>query len=48
MWYSEVGGTKTRYEANTTLEKLDPKAETVPVVSWVRAYQVSTVAISGR
>jgi hypothetical protein len=48
MWYSEVGGTKTRYSANTILENRSPNTDFTPVSTRTSTYHISTVAIRGR
>ncbi len=48
MWYSDVGGTNTRYIANTILEKRSPNTDFTPVSACISTYQRMTVAISGR
>jgi hypothetical protein len=48
MWYKEVGGTRIKYSANTTLEKPVPKTDFTAVDASTSAYHTSTVAMSGR
>ena len=48
MWYSEVGGTNTRYIENTIFEKRSPNTLPTPVSARTSTYHRITVAISGR